>query len=145
MTSAVEGWLPHRPPFRFVDRVVSRAEASAEMAIDLGPTDARLTNGVLPPLMLLESLAQTIAAFSGMQAGGAEPGMLVEIDRARLLRAAPAGASVRLVVERRHALGNMSRFGARAELAGELLVEAELTVARVEPPAPGAAAVRERS
>lgn len=129
--SAVERWLPHRAPFRFVDELLSLEEGRAAFALNLASDDARLIDGLLQPLFALEALAQSTAAYHGARKGdGVETGMLVEIGRATLKQPARAGEQVRLEIEQLHALGALVRFRGKATASGRLLVEAELTVAR---------------
>ena len=123
--------IPHRPPFRFVDDVLEVGDESAELVLRLVPGDARLTNGRLAPLFLIEALAQAAAAFHGLKnAGTPEAGMLVQLDRVQLLAAACEGDEVHLTVRRTHTLGALVRFDGRVRVADCLLAAGELTVAR---------------
>jgi 3-hydroxymyristoyl/3-hydroxydecanoyl-(acyl carrier protein) dehydratase len=129
--AAIEPWLPHRPPFRFVDELIDVAGERGEFALHLGADDERLQGGVLPTILLLEALAQGTAAFFGYrERRGAEPGMLVELSSVELLGTARAGETVRLIVERRQQLGALARFAGEAHVGTRLLARANVTVAR---------------
>lgn len=132
---AIETLIPHRPPFRFVDRVVACYEAAGCCALALQKDDPRLQNGVLPPLYLLEALAQSAAAYHGcaLQRAGStqrETGMLVQIDKATLHASARAGEDVILEIQRSHTLGAMVRFTGRARVGDRPLAEAGFIVMR---------------
>ncbi len=90
---AVEAVLPHRAPFRWVDRVVScEPGASIHAELDVRP-DLPLFAGhfpaypVLPGVIIMEALAQaaSFCALVGRADGGAL-GFLTGIDGARFRR-----------------------------------------------------------
>jgi 3-hydroxyacyl-[acyl-carrier-protein] dehydratase len=133
-SAAIDRLIPHRPPFRFVDTLVRAEAAEGELLLELATDDPRLTAGRLQPLLLVEALAQSAAAYHGAalarDGGGVERGFLVQIDKALLRRAARGGESVRLAIRRTFTMGPMVRFEARARVGDETLAEAEITVAR---------------
>lgn len=129
----IERLIPHRPPFRYVDELVHVKDGRGEFLLRLALEDPRLWQGKLPPLLLVEALAQCAAAFHGASSSGrAESGVLVQIDKAILRREARAGDEVSLTVRRTHALGKLVRFSGAAHIDGEAVVEAQFTVARSE-------------
>jgi 3-hydroxymyristoyl/3-hydroxydecanoyl-(acyl carrier protein) dehydratase len=128
--------VPHRAPFRFVDEVVSVETDRCELLLRLAPNDARLTAGELRPLLVVEALAQSTAAFYGAHGTeGTRIGLLVELSHVRLHGPALAGETVRLLVELHREISGFARFAGRAFAGARLLAEAELTVA----PAPASA------
>lgn len=132
---SIEQYLPHRLPFRFVDSIKQVDETSGEFSLLLEQSDKRLIDGVISPLLLVEALAQSAAAFHGIakeRAGAKEPesGMLVQIDSAQFLKAASSGFEIGLRIERTHELGALVRFKGAATQQDEVLVEAVFTVAR---------------
>lgn len=128
---AIEQWVPHRPPFLFVDEIVSVEKEGGRFVLALAAEDPRLYDGALPALLLVEALAQSTAAFHGItREGRRERGMLVEIQDAKLFGAATSGDRVLLDVERTRVHGQLARFRGRASVGGRPLVEAELTVVR---------------
>jgi len=129
--STIERWLPHRPPFRFVDELVAARDDGAEFLLRLATDDPRLRDGALAPLFLVEAVAQATAAFHGYtHAGAPEAGVLVEIQRAALHAPARGGDVVDIAVRRLHSLGALARFAGRVSAGPRLLAEAEITVAR---------------
>lgn len=127
----IDNLLIHRPPFRFVDALVSVSEVDGVFALTLSAGDPRLTDGRLAPLFLVEALAQSAAAFFGaQQAHSAESGFLVELSAVELLADAHANQSVRLRVTKQRQLGAVARFLGEAKHNDALLARATITVAR---------------
>jgi 3-hydroxymyristoyl/3-hydroxydecanoyl-(acyl carrier protein) dehydratase len=131
----VEAWLPHRPPFLFVDELVAVDARGGHFALHLAPDDPRLTDGAFEPLRLLEALAQSAAACHGHTLGAAAQGFLGEVS-ATFGGVARGGDTVSLVVELERRLGAFARFRGRASVGERLLVEAQLTVAELSVEAP---------
>jgi 3-hydroxymyristoyl/3-hydroxydecanoyl-(acyl carrier protein) dehydratase len=127
---SIEQWLPHREPFRFVDELIEVKGETAELELRLARDDPRLQNGTLPPLLLVEALAQGAAVFNSYtHPQERESGLLGDVQ-ASLYGPARAGELVRLTVSRLRTHGPLVRFLGRATAEGRLLVEAELTVMR---------------
>ncbi len=61
----IQDLIPHRPPFRFVDTMVSAGEDEGVFALELTIDDERCSAGTLAPLFLVEALAQSAAAYHG--------------------------------------------------------------------------------
>ncbi len=132
---AIEQWLAHRPPFRFVDELLEAEEERGLFALYLAQDDPRLTNDRLEPLLLVEALAQSMAAFDGyLRAGVKATGMLAEV-KASFFGAARGGDTVMLEVTRTRELADLARFSCRAMVGEELLVEAVILVKRTSSPA----------
>jgi 3-hydroxymyristoyl/3-hydroxydecanoyl-(acyl carrier protein) dehydratase len=130
VVTTIEDWLPHRPPFRFVDEIVAVAGETGEFVLRLAPDDPRLHNGHLQPLLLVEALAQSAAVFNSYtQQGGTKSGVLVEIQ-ASLYGAAAAGDVVRLYIQRILDRGSLAKFRGRALVNDTLLIETEFMVMR---------------
>lgn len=135
---AIETLIPHRAPFRLVDRIVSLTDDAGCCVLELSRNDSRLQYDLLPAVYLVEALAQSAAAYHGCalrRAGRseAENGMLVQIDSAVLHAPARAGDNVTLDVRRTHQLGGMVRFTGCARVGDQHLAEAQFTVARGTP------------
>ena len=131
---SIEDFLPHRPPFRFVDSLIRLFDDGAECELALTGDDPRLQQGRLAPLFLLEALAHTTAVFHGAQNTTSEKspdsGMLVQIGDAQFFSSAHAGDRVFLHVKRVHSLGRFARFAGVASVGDKPLVKADLTVVR---------------
>ncbi len=127
---AIEPLIPHRAPFRFVDAAVHVDATGGDFVITLSPDDERLTSGYLAPLLLVEALTQSAAAWHGTRQQTEETGVLAQIERARLYGAARGGERVLLHVERERVLGNLARFVGSARRGDETLADAVFTVRR---------------
>ncbi|WP_243373161.1 hydroxymyristoyl-ACP dehydratase [Geotalea sp. SG265] len=71
-------YLPHRPPFLFVDKIIHRetgVSASGELVVT---TDS----GPFPPVLLIESMAQVSGIAAGQEAGVG--GILAAISHGKL-------------------------------------------------------------
>jgi 3-hydroxyacyl-[acyl-carrier-protein] dehydratase len=131
--SAIDLWLPHQPPFRFVDEMVAVVGDTGEFTLRLASDDSRLGRGHLQPLLLVEALAQCAAAFNGYtNQGGTESGVLVEMQ-ASLRGAAKAGDVVRLRIQRLRQHGPLARFSGSAQVGDQTLATAEFMVMRTNP------------
>ena len=78
-------YLPHRAPFLFIDRVLSResgVSATGEFGVPVG-------GGYFPPLLLVESMAQLAGIAAGQRPG--EGGVLAALGRVELPATVVAG------------------------------------------------------
>ena len=128
--------LPHRYPILLVDRVLEIVPHESIKALKnvtinepffMGHFPAR---PVMPGVMMLEALAQTAAMLS-FESHDAEAGddMVVYfagIDGARFKRVVEPGDQLILEARLERSKGGIFKYSARASVAGELAVEAEL-------------------
>jgi 3-hydroxyacyl-[acyl-carrier-protein] dehydratase len=136
--------IPHRPPWLLVDAVEVEADTeTAHGRREASASDPWCAGGVLPPVLVVEALAQTAAAVMGAAfarhaearggagaAGAAEHrGYLAEIRDFRFPAPARAGLPVELVARRTASLGRLHRFRARATQGGEVVAEGDLSFA----------------
>lgn len=134
-------FIPHRPPFSLVDRVV-RIEGEtvlAEKRVTAG--DPLLGDGGLGGLLLIEALAQTAACLMGSQRGGAgHLGYLVAAQGWKFRASAAPGEIVLLQATRTSALGPLHRFEGQARVGDRELGGGTMTFAvRLAGGSPGAA------
>jgi len=131
--------LPHRYPFLLVDRVLSIDKGKSIKALKNVTINEPFFEGhfphypVMPGVMMIEALAQA-AALLAFDAMGASPSdeMLYNfagIDGARFKRPVGPGDQLILEVELLRMKAGIFKFKARALVADELAVEAELTCA----------------
>ena len=127
----VQSVIPHREPFLFVDRVTELAERRI-VATRLFRADEPFFRGhfpqraVVPGVLLIEGLAQTMAYFALCQQAKAQV-FLVGVDRARFRSIVEPGQEVTYEVE----IGE-SRFGmltgrGRAKRDGSRVADATIT------------------
>jgi 3-hydroxyacyl-[acyl-carrier-protein] dehydratase len=128
--------LPHRYPILLVDRVLElekdvRIKALKNVSINepffVGHFPAR---PVMPGVLMLEALAQAAALLS-FESMGQEPGAdtvvyFVGIDGARFKRVVEPGDQLILEARIERAKAGIVKYRARASVAGETAVEAEL-------------------
>jgi 3-hydroxyacyl-[acyl-carrier-protein] dehydratase len=107
----VKSVIPHREPFLLIDRVVELTERRI-VAVRTFRPDEHFFAGhfpdqpVVPGVLLVEGLAQTMAYRALVHGGGAKRVFLVGIDRARFRSVVEPGQEVSFTVE----LGD-ERFG----------------------------------
>jgi 3-hydroxyacyl-[acyl-carrier-protein] dehydratase len=133
--------LPHRYPFLLLDRVT---------AIDPGKTLTARKNvtfnepffqghfpghPVMPGVLIIEAMAQAcgvLVKLSGSSvAAEATVFYLVKVDKARFKCVVVPGDQLRLEVEHKRSMRNMSQFWACAYVDDQLVAEAELLCAGV--------------
>ena len=139
-TREIEGLIPHRWPFLLVDRIVEYdAEAKRIVGIKGVTATEWFFQGhfpglpVMPGVLQIEALAQTMAVYVAKQPGiGDRIGLFAGIDGARFKRIVVPGDTLRLEV-------TMDRLGSRfgrgrgiASVDGE--VACETTISFIIPP-----------
>ena len=131
--------LPHRYPFLLVDRVLELDKGKTIKALKNVTMNEPFFEGhfphrpVMPGVLMLEALAQA-AALLAFDALGTSPNdetvyYFAGIDGARFKRPVEPGDHLILEVELLRLKAGIFKFKARASVAGETAVEAELTCA----------------
>jgi 3-hydroxyacyl-[acyl-carrier-protein] dehydratase len=123
--------LPHRPPFAFIDEVLT-CEASYVRAVRAFRPEEDFFRGhfpgrpIVPGVLLVEAMAQAFA-YWGLMHEGAKAVYLTGIDRARFRRPVVPGDRVELEV--RIEGSHLGIVSARAEalVAGRRVAEALLS------------------
>ena len=131
--------LPHRYPFLLVDRVLEIDKGKSIKALKNVTINEPFFEGhfphrpVMPGVLMLEALAQAagLLAFDTLGAGPTDDMVyyFAGIDGARFKRPVEPGDQLILEVELLRMKAGIFKFKARALVAGELAVEAELTCA----------------
>jgi 3-hydroxyacyl-[acyl-carrier-protein] dehydratase len=131
--------LPHRFPFLLVDRVLELEKGVRIRAIKNVSINEPFFPGhfphrpVMPGVLMLEALAQAAAILS-FETVGQLPDektlyVFAGIDGARFKRPVEPGDQLTLDVEILRGKAGIYKYAARASVAGELAVEAELMCA----------------
>jgi 3-hydroxyacyl-[acyl-carrier-protein] dehydratase len=131
--------LPHRYPFLLVDRVIGLEKGKTIKALKNVTINEPFFQGhfphrpVMPGVLMLEALAQAAALLAFDTLGTSPSDEMVYyfagIDGARFKRPVEPGDQLILDVELLRMKAGIFKFKARASVADELAVEAELTCA----------------
>ena len=134
-TREIESLIPHRWPFLLVDRIVEY-DADAKRIVGLKAVTASewFFQGhfpglpVMPGVLQVEALAQTMAVYVAKQPGfGDRIGLFAGIDECRFKRVVAPGDTLRLEVVMEKLGGRFGRGRGRATVDGEVACEATLS------------------
>ena len=134
-TSVIEGLIPHRWPFLLVDRIVEYEPAEKRIVgIKAVTATEWFFQGhfpglpVMPGVMQVEALAQTMAVYVAQQEGfGDRIGLFAGIDECRFKRVVLPGDTLSLEVTMEKLGGRFGRGHAVATVEGEVACEAKLS------------------
>ena len=121
-------YLPHRAPFLFIDRVLSRESgvcATGEFAVAAG-------SGYFPPLLLVESMAQLGGIAAGQRQG--EGGVLAALGRVELPGAVDPAAKFFVCSRVLRVFGRLALVEGEVRSAGVVIARASLTLGLGEEP-----------
>jgi 3-hydroxyacyl-[acyl-carrier-protein] dehydratase len=133
-------YLPHRYPFLLVDRVLSCEPGKTIHALKNVTINEPFFNGhfphyaVMPGVLIIEALAQTalILSFLTAEEKPNEDSLyyFVGIDDARFKKPVLPGDALHLHVTLMRHMRGVWRFSAQAQVADELVAEAQLLCAK---------------
>ena len=134
-TREIEALIPHRWPFLLVDRIVEYdPEASRIVGIKAVTATEWFFQGhfpglpVMPGVLQVEALAQTMAVYVGKQPGfGERIGLFAGIEDCRFKRVVSPGDTLRLEVTMEKLGKRFGRGRAIATVDGEVACEATRT------------------
>jgi predicted hotdog family 3-hydroxylacyl-ACP dehydratase len=124
--------LPHTGPMRLVSRVVSHTRERTVCAVDVSDSELfRDADGQVPACVVLEYMAQCVAAHGVLLDGDAQPkpGLLVGVKRLalhreRLLPSESLEVSARILQR----VGRLASLACEVRGEGELVAEGTLSV-----------------
>ena len=134
-TREIEGLIPHRWPFLLVDRIVEY-EPDAQRIVGIKAVTATewFFQGhfpglpVMPGVLQVEALAQTMAVYVAKQSGfGDRIGLFAGIEDCRFKRVVSPGDTLRLEVTMEKLGRRFGRGRAIATVDGEVACEATLS------------------
>jgi 3-hydroxyacyl-[acyl-carrier-protein] dehydratase len=133
--------LPHRYPFLLIDRIVGFERGKHVTAIKNVTVNEPYFQGhfpghpVMPGVLIIEAMAQAAGVMIKLSVPH-DPAQsvvfyLVKVDKARFSRVVVPGDQLRLEIEHKRSMRNMSLFQAHAYVDDEVAAEAELLCAEV--------------
>jgi 3-hydroxyacyl-[acyl-carrier-protein] dehydratase len=134
-TREIEGLIPHRWPFLLVDRIVEYdVEARRIVGLKAVTAGEWYFQGhfpglpVMPGVLQVEALAQTMAIYVAKQPGfGDRLGLFAGIDECRFKRVVNPGDTLRLEVVMEKLGGRFGRGRGSATVEGQVACEATLS------------------
>jgi 3-hydroxyacyl-[acyl-carrier-protein] dehydratase len=133
--------LPHRYPFLLLDRVTAFEHGKSLTALKNVSINEPFFQGhfpghpVMPGVLIIEAMAQAAGVLvkltGSAMARQSTVFYLVKVDNARFNRIVVPGDQLRLEVEHRRSLRNMSQFQGRAYVGDQVAAEAEMLCAGV--------------
>jgi 3-hydroxyacyl-[acyl-carrier-protein] dehydratase len=140
-TAQIQGLIPHRWPFLLVDRIVEYEPAAGRIVGEKAVTATEwFFQGhfpglpVMPGVIQVEALAQTMAVYVAQQEGfGDRIGLFAGIEECRFKRIVNPGEVLRLEVTMERLGRRFGRGRAVASVGGEVACEATLSF--IIPPA----------
>jgi 3-hydroxyacyl-[acyl-carrier-protein] dehydratase len=134
-TAQIMTLIPHRSPFLLVDRIVEYDPAAGRIVGNKGVTASEwFFQGhfpglpVMPGVLQVEALAQTMAVYVARQEGfGDRIGLFAGIEECRFKRIVSPGDTLRLEVTMEKLGRRFGRGRGVASVAGEVACEAQLS------------------
>ena len=127
--------VPHEPPMLWIDEVVEHTDSSIVCRTTLRADHVFLDDGRAESLVVVELMAQTVAAFVGLservRGEAPRPGYLVAIPQARfLVPTVSLGQTLELACSRRFGEGRIASFSCVARHGDTPIAEAVIDVFR---------------
>ncbi|MCK9539402.1 3-hydroxyacyl-ACP dehydratase FabZ, partial [Dokdonella sp.] len=132
----IAAMLPHRYPFLLLDRIIACEPGKQITAIKNVTVNEPFFQGhfpshrVMPGVLLIESMAQAGGVLTmlsrSLDAADSLVFYLVRVDKARFNRPVVPGDQLRLEVDYKRSLRNMSQFQCRALVEDTVVAEAEI-------------------
>ena len=134
----MENALPHRYPFRMIDRVLVLEPGQRAVAVKTVSFDDFFLEGhfpqdpCVPEVLIVEALAQTggIALLSAKEEG---MGILVKVEEMQFDKTVTPGALLTLSADVEFSFGEMAKVRVKAEAAGETVAQGILVLAAGKP------------
>jgi len=134
----MERTLPHRFPFRMVDRVVEVEPGRRAVAIKAVSFDDFFLEGhyphhpCVPEVLIVEALAQT-GGIALLSAKGDGTGVLVKVEEMQFYKTIRPGVQLTLVAEVEFSFGEMAKVRVKAESEGETVAQGIVVLAEGRP------------
>jgi 3-hydroxyacyl-[acyl-carrier-protein] dehydratase len=138
--SEIETWIPHRPPFLWIDGVEELEPGVRCVAVKFVDPANPIFAGhfpaqpILPGVFLIEAVAQTAGVMLGSatpQVGGRSQGgaaLLAAVNRFKFLKPVTPGQNLRIETKKLTELGQMACIAGTVWVDGEIVAKGELSV-----------------
>jgi 3-hydroxyacyl-[acyl-carrier-protein] dehydratase len=133
--------IPHRYPLLLVDRLIDVRKDHSAVGIKNVSVNEPFFQGhfpghpVMPGVLIIESMAQTAAAFVICTLGpeaGTPLVYFMSVEKAKFRKPVTPGDQLRLYVSKDRRRGNVWRFNAVARVDGAVVAEADITAMIME-------------
>lgn len=131
MISGVETYIPQRPPFVFIDEVVSVNNERAVSAFTIREDCPLVTNGHLSLAGLMENAAQTCAVRAGY-CGGNKIGFIGAVKTMQASRLPKIGETLTTEVVLMQEVLNISLIECTTTVADEVIATTTLKLAIID-------------
>jgi 3-hydroxymyristoyl/3-hydroxydecanoyl-(acyl carrier protein) dehydratase len=139
-TPEIHRYLPQRPPFVMVDRIVEAGPQQAVTVFSIPQDNVLIENGFFSEAGLLENIAQSAGAVTGFKAysnGQEAPvGFIGAIKAVKIHRLPEAGSSIRTAITFGQSIGAAHMIDGAVYSGDELIASATLTIFLQSPPQP---------
>ncbi len=129
--------IPHREPFLFVDNEAHEEDGTAVVRARFSPDNPYIRDGgrdpVVPPLLVLEALAQAVAVAATRAYDKTQQGFLVMLRNVEFSADVRCSEPLRLRVRHTRTYSNLIRYETSAEVGAahdaRVVCQAEIMVA----------------
>ena len=144
----VDQWIPHRPPFRYIDRIISGDDQSMVAEVTVRDDEPWCSghfpgNPIMPGVLVLECIFQTGALFlskrihderAATEPAAPPPGVpvMTRIGGAKFRKVVRPGDVLRLEVKLDDRAANAFRLSGSASIDGKKAATVEFTCALVD-------------
>ena len=138
MISTMEGTLPHRFPFRMIDRLVELEPGRRAVAVKTVSCGDFFLEGhfpqdpCMPEALIVEALAQT-GGIALLSAKEEVIGMLVKVEDIQFHKTVRPGVQLTLSADVEFSFGEMAKVRVKAEAGGETVAQGILVLAAGRP------------
>ena len=125
--------IPHRHPMVMIDGYKRISDDAAQSEKKFSAKDYGCSNGKVIASILIECLAQTVAAHHGykiLQKKDPEPtmGMLVSVDTFDFFHPVPGDASIIISIEKTDQIGPFNIMKGEIDIKGKLMARGQIKI-----------------
>jgi 3-hydroxyacyl-[acyl-carrier-protein] dehydratase len=131
-------YIPHRPPFLFVDRVIEESEDTIKTEKKIDPKEPFFEghypgNPIMPGVLIFESIFQAGAIMMGKRiANEGRIPVLTRVNNIKLKHAVHPGDTMQIEVTLKDLISTAAYMSGKATVKGKTVVTLEFTAMLVE-------------